>query len=123
LTGGSAGRMLFAGNSLFTTGAGVINLKDICSLSDFQRKTREHIRRLKRTGRPEILTVNGRAELVVQDAASYQKLLDALDHAQAVAGIRLGLESVAREEGRPAAEALNAIREKHRIPPNGMTRT
>jgi hypothetical protein len=115
--------MLFAGNSLFTTESGVINLKDICSLSDFQRKTREHIRRLKRTGRPEILTVNGRAELVVQDAASYQKLLDALDHAQAVAGIRLGLESVAREEGRPAAEALTAIRETHRIPRNAMTRT
>jgi hypothetical protein len=69
----------------------VLNLKDTCSLSDFQRKTRGHIRRLTRTGLPEILTVNGRAELVVQDAASYQKLLDALDHAQAIAVIRLGL--------------------------------
>jgi hypothetical protein len=35
--------MFFAGNSLFATESGVINLKDICSLSDFQRKTREHI--------------------------------------------------------------------------------
>jgi hypothetical protein len=70
----------------------VLNLKDICLLSDFQRKTRDHIRRLTRTGLPEILTVNGRAELVVQDAASYQKLLDALDHGQAIAVIRLGLE-------------------------------
>jgi PHD/YefM family antitoxin component YafN of YafNO toxin-antitoxin module len=94
----------------------MIDLRDICSLSDFQRKTRAHIRRLKRTGRPQVLTVNGRAELVVQDAASYQALLDALEEAQAVAGIRLGLESIARGEGRPAGEALTAIREKHRIP-------
>jgi PHD/YefM family antitoxin component YafN of YafNO toxin-antitoxin module len=93
----------------------MINLKDIYSLSDFQRKTREHIRRLKRTRRPEILTVNGRAELVVQDADSYQALLDALDQAESLAGIRRGLESVARGEGRPASEALDAIRRKHKV--------
>jgi hypothetical protein len=40
------------------------------------RRAREHIRRLTRTGLPEILSVNGRAELVVQDAASYRKLLE-----------------------------------------------
>jgi hypothetical protein len=43
---------------------------------------------LKQTGRPEVLTVNGRAELVVQDAASYQKLLELLDYAEAVEGIK-----------------------------------
>jgi hypothetical protein len=94
----------------------MIHLEDVCSLNDFQRNTRGHTRRLKRTGRPLILTVDGRAELIVQDAASYQALLDALEEAQAVAGIRLGLESVAHAEGRPAGEALAAIREKHQIP-------
>jgi hypothetical protein len=94
----------------------MIDLRDICSLSDFQRKTRGHIRRLKRTGRPLILTVDGRAELLVQHAASYQALLDALEEAETVAGIRLGLESLARGEGRPAGEALAAIREEHQIP-------
>jgi PHD/YefM family antitoxin component YafN of YafNO toxin-antitoxin module len=94
----------------------MVNLKDIYSLSDFQRKTREHIRRLKRTRRPEVLTVNGKAEVVVQDARSYQDLLDALDEAQAVAGIRAGLESMDRGEGRPASEALSAIRKRHKIP-------
>lgn len=96
----------------------MINLKNIYSLSDFQRKTREHLRRLKRTRRPEVLTVNGKAELVVQDAASYQELLDALDQAEALAGIRAGLDSVARGEGRPAAQAIADIRKKHRIPRN-----
>ena len=93
----------------------MINLKDIFSLSDFQRKTREHIRRLKRSRRPEVLTVNGKAELVVQDAESYQALLDALDRAEAVAGIRRGLESMARGEGRAASKAVSWIRKKHKI--------
>lgn len=57
----------------------MIDLHHIYSLSDFQRNAREHIDRLKRTRRPEVLTVNGRAELVVQDTASYQELLDRIE--------------------------------------------
>jgi PHD/YefM family antitoxin component YafN of YafNO toxin-antitoxin module len=57
-------------------GAGMIDLQDIHSLTDFARHTREFVRRLKKTGRPTVLTVNGRAEFVVQEAASYQRLLD-----------------------------------------------
>src|SRR5713101_507660 len=45
--------------------------KDIHSLTDFKRKTTELVAQLKTTGRPLVLTVNGKAELVVQDAASY----------------------------------------------------
>lgn len=56
----------------------MIDVRDIHSLSSFQRNTREHIRHLKRTRRPEVLTVNGKAELVVQDAEAYQDLVGAL---------------------------------------------
>ena len=94
----------------------MINLKDIYSLSDFQRRTREHIRRLKKTRRPEVLTVNGKAELIVQDAVSYQELLDALEQAEAAAGIRRGLDSIDRGEGRAAADVLADIRRRHKIP-------
>lgn len=96
----------------------MIDLKNVYSLSDFQRKTREHIRRLKRSGRPEVLTVNGKAELVVQDAESYQDLLDALDRAEAIAGIRRGLDSMEKGEGKPASEVLAGIRKRHKIPPS-----
>ena len=92
----------------------MIQLRDIYSLTDFQRKTREHIERLKATGRPEVLTVNGRAEIVVQDAESYEKLLEVVERAEAIVGIRLGLDAMHRGEGRPPAQALNAIRERHR---------
>ena len=54
----------------------MIRADDVTSLTEFQRKTRDHIKRLKRTGRPTVLTVNGQAEVVVQDARSYQDLVD-----------------------------------------------
>ncbi len=48
-----------------------IDLSDIHSLSDFQRNTREHIRKLKKSGKPAELTVKGQAEVVVQSAEAY----------------------------------------------------
>lgn len=72
--------------------------RDIHSLSSFKRNTLEFIEQMKQTGEPVVLTVNGKAELVVQDAESYQKLLDALERLEAIAGIKQGLEDV--EAGR-----------------------
>lgn len=94
----------------------MIHLADIHSLTDFQRNAREHIQRLKETGRPEVLTINGKAEIVVQDAASYQKLLELLDRVQAIEGIQQGLESMRRGEGKPAGEILARLRTTHNIP-------
>jgi len=89
---------------------------DIRSLTDFKRDTSRHIRRLRRSGRPEILTVNGKATLVVQDAEAYQRLLDALDRAEALEGIRRGMACVARGEARDAREVLDEVRRKYAIP-------
>lgn len=87
----------------------MIDLNDIYSLSDFQRKTREHVDRLKQTGKPAVLTVNGRAELVVQDAAAYQALLAIVDQAEAIIGIQRGLRSFERGEARPAEEVFDEL--------------
>jgi PHD/YefM family antitoxin component YafN of YafNO toxin-antitoxin module len=62
----------------------MINLSNIRSLSDFQRNTKKHLQRLKESGEPEVLTVNGQAELVVQSAAAYQQLLDLADLSDSV---------------------------------------
>lgn len=89
----------------------MISLTDIRSLSDFQRNTREHIRRLKETGRPEVLTVNGQAEVVVQSAEGYQKLIEAADLADSVRVLRERLAAADRgEPGVPAGEVLRDIR-------------
>ena len=68
--------------------------------------------RLKKTKRPLVLTVHGKAELVVQDANSYQHMLERLDELEAVEAINQGLKDV--EEGRvhDAREALEGLRVK-----------
>jgi PHD/YefM family antitoxin component YafN of YafNO toxin-antitoxin module len=58
----------------------MIRPEDIGSLTDFNRNSKAHVKRLKRTGRPELLTVNGKAEVVVQSAAAYQRLLTLLEN-------------------------------------------
>jgi len=90
--------------------------RDIDSLTHFKRNTTEVIEQLKATGEPIVLTVNGKAEIVVQDAASYQRMQEVIDRAEAVIGIRKGLESMARGEGVPAEEAFKRLRKKHNIP-------
>jgi hypothetical protein len=63
-----------------------IRMEDIASLTDFHRNSTVHCKRLKRSGRPEVLTVNGKAVLVVQDAAAYQQLLEAVERAGIASG-------------------------------------
>ncbi|HEY9500239.1 MAG TPA: type II toxin-antitoxin system Phd/YefM family antitoxin [Pyrinomonadaceae bacterium] len=76
--------------------------RDIQSLSTFKRDTAKLVRQLKKTGQPVVLTVNGKAELVVQDAESYQKLLEAKERMEAIEGLKRGLESMKRNAGKPA---------------------
>ncbi len=94
----------------------MIKLEDIYSLSDFQRNTKQHVARLKETGQPSVLTVNGKAELVVLAAASFQKLSDQLERAETIAGIRRGLHEARAGQGRPIRQAMDALAKRHRIP-------
>jgi PHD/YefM family antitoxin component YafN of YafNO toxin-antitoxin module len=96
----------------------MITPDDICSLTDFQRNVKEHIKRLKKTGRPEVLTVNGSAALVVQDARAYQKLLEAVDRLEAIEGIRAGLEDVAAGRVIPLEKAFGKIKRQLKITRN-----
>jgi PHD/YefM family antitoxin component YafN of YafNO toxin-antitoxin module len=88
---------------------------DIHSLTDFKRRTASYIEQLKQTGHPLVLTLNGKAELVVQDAVSYQRLLDVLDQVEAIEGIRKGLKSVQEGRVRPVEEVFEEIRQEHEV--------
>lgn len=88
----------------------MIRASEIHSLTDFQRNARDHIRHLQQTGEPAVLTVNGKAEVVVQNASAYQELLDRLDRAEAIVGINRGLVSMRRGESLPAEQALEELR-------------
>jgi prevent-host-death family protein len=90
--------------------------KDIQAMTTFRRNPGEFMKHLKKTKRPLILTVNGKAEAVVQDAEAYQRLLDIAAQADAVEGIRQGLEDVKKGRVRPAREALEMFRRVREIP-------
>jgi len=57
-----------------------INLENIQTLTDFKRNAKEYVERVKATKSPLVLTVNGKAEVVVQEARAFQQLLDQLEH-------------------------------------------
>jgi PHD/YefM family antitoxin component YafN of YafNO toxin-antitoxin module len=90
--------------------------RDIDSLSNFKRKTSQFIQQLKATGQPVILTVNGKAELIVQDAKSYQKLLELVDRLEAIEAIREGLRDEAEGRVVTLEEAMQMVRDKHGMP-------
>src|SRR3954465_3481899 len=83
--------------------------RDIHSLTDFKRNTAEFLGQLKATGQPLVLTINGKAEIVVQDAKSYQRLLDLADRLETIVAVREGLASMKRGEGRPAEDVFAEI--------------
>ncbi|MDR3618573.1 MAG: type II toxin-antitoxin system Phd/YefM family antitoxin [Paludisphaera borealis] len=86
-------------------------LDDTNPLSDFQRDAPGFLRQLKATGRPVVLTVDGKAELVVQDAASYQKLLDLAERAERMDALRASIADMQAGRVTPAEDMLAEMRQ------------
>lgn len=89
--------------------------QDIHSLSDFKRHTTEFLARMKKSGHPVVLTINGKATLVVQDAAGYQRLLELAERAEMLDFLRASREDVDAGRTEPAVEALERLAKKHRL--------
>jgi len=95
------------------TETAMIDLREVRSVTEFQRNIKDYVARLKKRKTPLVLTVNGRAELVVQDAESYQAMLARLERAESIAAIRQGHEDFQRGEGIPLEQAEARLRNKH----------
>jgi prevent-host-death family protein len=89
--------------------------QDIHSLSAFKRKTAAFMARMKKSGHPVVLTINGTAELVVQDAASYQRLLELAERAEMMEFLRESREDIEAGRTEPALEALERLGKKHKL--------
>lgn len=61
----------------------MINLENIHPLTEFKRNVKQFIERIKATKSPLILTVNGKAEIVILDASSFQEMMQRLEHSEA----------------------------------------
>jgi prevent-host-death family protein len=84
------------------------------SLSEFRQNPAEVLDSLGRNHRPVILTEDGKPKVVVQEADSYQKLLDTIDELEAVEGIRRGLADMEAGGTQPLREAMRSILEERR---------
>jgi PHD/YefM family antitoxin component YafN of YafNO toxin-antitoxin module len=91
----------------------MLNLRQIYSVTDFQRNPRAVLGQLKDSKSPAILTVNGKAELVVQDAESYQRLLDKVQAAEDLEAIQEGLRQSLAGGGCPAEDFFAEFEAKH----------
>ena len=83
--------------------------KDISPLTEFKRDSVRMIARIKETGRPQILTVNGKPSVVVMDASAWQDIQDQLDYAETVSGIRKGLTQVRADKGTDAGRFFDEL--------------
>ena len=94
----------------------MLSLSDIYPLSEFQRGTKAFLAKLKETKAPIVLTVNGKATAVVQDAESYQQLLDKMELLESIVGIRKSIEEFEQGKGIPLKQAFAELREKYGLP-------
>lgn len=91
----------------------MINLRDeIDSLSNFKRNTSEFLEQLKKSGKPIVLTINGKAELVVQDAESYQRLLEISEKLETIEALKPAIEEMKKGEGEPAEKFFAELLQK-----------
>ena len=90
--------------------------RDIMSLSTFKRDSNKVMRQMKKTKAPVVLTINGKAAVVVQDAESYQRLLELKERTEVVETLRQRLASLSRKKGRPVEDFFTEFFVKHNIP-------
>ena len=93
----------------------MLDTREIYSLSDFVRNPKAHVARLKETRTPEVLTVNGRAEVVLLDTETYENLMERLQNANEIAAIRTHMAE-ARKNAPPQEEVSEEeIKRSHAI--------
>ncbi len=86
--------------------------EDIRSVTDLKRKTRDILDHLHSTGRPVILTVNGRADSVLLDVRVYEKYLRAGNLAKLLAPAERDVED---SQTRPARDFLKEFKRAKKI--------
>ncbi len=93
-----------------------MNLKqDIRPLSEFKRNTGEILEHLRRSHRPVVLTINGKAEMVVQDAEAYQRMLDWVERMETNEGIRKGLAAIDAGDTKPLKKAVSEMKRRRAL--------
>lgn len=91
----------------------MIKITGIDSLTNFQKNAKAFAGKLEESKEPLVLTVNGKAKLVIQDAEAYQAMVDELERSRFVEAVRQGLREVEQGLGRPAEEVIAEMKAKY----------
>jgi PHD/YefM family antitoxin component YafN of YafNO toxin-antitoxin module len=89
-------------------------VEDIKPLSTFKQKAAEIIAHIKETGQPTVITINGNAEVVIQDAQAYQEMLDKIEYLDNVRKIQRGLDEVKANKAVSYKKAFANFKQKQR---------
>jgi len=90
--------------------------EDIKSVSEFKKRIREVFAQLHRTGRPVVITVNGRPDVVLLDAAVFERKLSALNLQVLLAEGEADVVAGRTRSARAAVRAIRRARGRHRKP-------
>ncbi|CAG1005411.1 hypothetical protein PHYC_03228 [Phycisphaerales bacterium] len=86
--------------------------EQVTPLTEFQRNAKEFVKRLHKSGRPELLTINGRAAVVVQDAAAFKSMIDRLEGDYLHEAVQVGIEQMEAGKGRPLSEVVRDLKSR-----------
>src|SRR2546425_12972962 len=81
-----------------------------------KRNTATFRERLKATGLPEVLTIAGRPDVVVQSAEAYQRSLDIVERAETLLAVQEGIEDMKAGRMTTLEGFDHSFRSRHKLP-------
>jgi prevent-host-death family protein len=94
----------------------MLNLSHSRPLNQFQKEAPELLHQFETDKTPIVITINGKAAAVLQDAESYEKLLNRLELLETLAGIRQSLGEFEQGKGVSIHKAFEDLQKKYDLP-------
>jgi hypothetical protein len=83
--------------------------RGIHPLTDLKVNTPESVRQLMETGQLPVLTINGKAKILVQDVRLYRRLVDRAERLETIQAVKEGLASMQRGECREMDQVFGEL--------------
>lgn len=90
----------------------MIQPSDIHTLTDFKRHSTDLLVQMEQSGRPQVLTVEGRPKVVLLGVEAFEKLAALAERASTIEGIRAGLADAAAGRTMAVDEVEGALRKR-----------
>jgi len=82
---------------------------DITSFTEHRQHLREHLNRVRETGRPMYITTNGQTDGVVLSPEAYDALAEKAELIESLKTIERSMEEVRSDRGMPFNDAIRGI--------------